>query len=261
MHPARPSGDPLGGEGEVSEAEATGGLADAYATIRRALGVPFVPTVYRMLARHERVLVAAVAALEPLLASERAGPYSEAARRRGASAARRLPGSALEAGDAQAAVLATLERYNRANPLNLLFSLALRPEGADWTPAVMGPPPPPRGDLLADVRACHGGFTVPGVWRELAGRPELAAEAWGLVRPLAGSTELRTARDDVIALARAELASVSLPSAEALGYGPGDSAAIRGTLAWFPHGIATMVVEIEFLRHRLEAGPDLRRSS
>lgn len=43
------------------------------------------------------------------------------------------------------------------------------------------PAPPPGHDaeaLLADIRACHGGFNVPGFWRELAAgcAPDDAAE-------------------------------------------------------------------------------------
>lgn len=258
---AGPPGDALSGDGEVSEADATGRLADAYAVIRAALDVPFVPTVYRMLARREELLVSAVGALEPLLAGGRAGRYAAAVRDRGGSAAARLPGGGLDAGDDGPELLALLERYNRANPLNLLFALALLPDEPAWTPAVMGPPPPRRPGLLADVLACHGGFTVPGVWRELAHLPGPARRAWELIRPLAGSAALAAARDDVIELARAELATVTVPTAEQLGYGEADIAAVRDTLAWFPHGIATMVIEIEYLRLRVEAGPEQMRSS
>ena len=41
--------DLLRGPGEVAEDEATGAVADAYARLRAALGVNFLPTVVRML--------------------------------------------------------------------------------------------------------------------------------------------------------------------------------------------------------------------
>ena len=246
---------PLRGRGEVAEDEATGALADAYAALRSALGVPFVPTIYRMLGVYDRLLVAAVDALAPLLRRSRTPSASpRTARARGAQAAARLPGGPLDGGAHTDDALAVLERYNAANPRSLLFVLGMRPADAGPPTAVLRPPlPPPAGSLLDDVLACHGGFTVPGAWRELAAWPSLAAAGWDLVRSLAAEPELQAARADIVAGGRERLTGVTVPTASELGYGPQDAAAVDRILAWFPDGIPAMVVEIEILRHRLTA--------
>ena len=62
----------LRGPGEIAEDDAGGALAQTYTQLRAALGVTFVPTVFRMLARHERYLTAAVTALAPAVATRAA---------------------------------------------------------------------------------------------------------------------------------------------------------------------------------------------
>lgn len=245
---------PLRGRGEIAEDEATGALADAYAQLRVALGVPFVPTIYRMLGVYDRLLVAAVEALAPLLRGPGAEHFARTARARGAQAAVRLPGGPLPGGAHRDDALAVLERYNTANPRSLLFVLGMRPADAGPPTPVLRPPlPPPAGALLDDVLACHGGFTVPGAWRELAAWPQLAGAGWELIRSLAAEPELQDARADIVAAAREQLAGIAVPTASQLGYGPQDAAAVERILAWFPDGIPAMVVEIEVLRHRLMA--------
>ena len=185
--------------------------------------------------------------------------FAAAARRRGQVAAQRMPGGALDAGSAARDVRAVLDRYNVANPRNLLLVYALGGAGAGSAqtgPAVMRDPlPAPAADLLEDVRACHGGFTVPGMWRELvAGWPDVAARAWRLVRPLAAEDELHAATGELIERGRELVGGLAVPDAAALGYGPADQAAIADILAWFRLGIPTMVVEIEYVRDRLRNG-------
>jgi hypothetical protein len=214
--------------------------------------VPFVPTVYRMLACYERFLVEAVDALADALRGDRTECFAMAARALGAVAAERLDGPPIDPGADRAAILALIDRYNVANPRNLLFAVGLaggRPPGAALP--IMEPPlPPARDDLLADVEACHGGLTVPGLWRELAAWPEVAGTAWSHVRPLAGRPDFDRARTEILALARRTAGAAAAPEPAGLGYGPEDIAAIDEILAWFPRGISTMVVEIEYLRRR-----------
>ncbi|UGS39145.1 hypothetical protein [Capillimicrobium parvum] len=264
---------PLRGSGEVAEDEATGAVADAYARLRDALGVDFLPTVVRMLGRYDRLLTATTDAMAGVLGGPEGAAFAGAARARGTEAAERLPGGALAAGAAAADVRVLLERYNVANPRNLLLVTALSAGLADAEPAPgTTPAPPPAGvataagapavmyaplpapvpGLLDDIRACHGGFTVPGMWRELAAsRPAVAERAWRLVRPLAGEDELHAAIADVAARAAAVVRGQAMPNVADLGYDAEAQADIAGIVTWFRLGIPTMVIEIEYLRHRL----------
>jgi hypothetical protein len=242
----------LRGPGEVAEDEAGPRLAAAYARLRELLGVPFVPTVYRRLGCHEPFLTAAVDRLALVLEGATADRFGAAARGRGAAAAEALGLEPLPAGGARAEALALVERYNAANPRGLLFALALAGDAAGDGPAVMRPPlPEPADDLPADVRACHGGVTVPGLWRELAASaPSLARAAWAQIRPLAGDERFASARRDVLRAAREAIAAAPAPPEPPAG----ERAAIDGILAGFIPTIAAMVVEIEILRRGLTAG-------
>ncbi|QEC48403.1 hypothetical protein FSW04_13045 [Baekduia soli] len=246
----------LRGPGEVAEDEASGEAARAYARLRDALGAAFVPTVFRMLGRHGPYLAAGVdavlehadaSALEQLAADGRAV---------GAAAAAGLPGPALDAGREAPAVAALLERYNTVNPRGIAFVLALRGDTArPPAPVLRAPLPPPVPGLLDDVRACHAGLTVPGLWRELAaGHPAVAGQAWALVRPLAGDPALEAARDAVTDGARRLVAGVAAPDPAALGCDEDARREIAAILDWFVVAIPTMVVVIEILRARLAGG-------
>lgn len=57
--------------GGIAEDEATGEISLAYEQVRSILGVPFVPTIYRMAAMHESVFVKALGRLAPVLSVQR----------------------------------------------------------------------------------------------------------------------------------------------------------------------------------------------
>lgn len=244
---------PLRGPGEVAEDEAGPALRETYARIAGLLGVPFVPTIYRMLGRWPDWLAASVDAIGPLLATRAADAFAGDARERAASAG--LPGDPLPAGNDARAVLAVLERYNRANPRSLLFATALdggapRPQGLmshgsrDVPPFTAGDP----AGVLEDVRARHGGLVLPGVWRELAGWPDVLDAAWRRVRPLAGVPAFQNARTAVADLALAATSGTVAPSPADHGVPEADQAEIAAITGWFAHGIPAVIVEIEYLR-------------
>jgi hypothetical protein len=78
--PAEVSATVLRGPGEIAEAEADAPLRETYARLRVALGVAFVPTVFRMLACHGPYLAAAVDALGPTVAGPGGRRAAEAMR-------------------------------------------------------------------------------------------------------------------------------------------------------------------------------------
>jgi hypothetical protein len=244
----------LRGPGEVAEDEAGPALAATYARLREALGVGFVPTVYRMLGVHEAYLTAATAAVAELIASESAEEFALEARRMAHLAVSRMPAASIPLGADQDAVDAIFERYNTANPRNLLFARALLPAGPTDPGAVMGPDqgsspsPPDRELILADVLELHGGFVAPGVWRELAEYPELLARAWPAVRALGSVPAFQEARVSIARLASTVAAEVSAPDPRALGLGPEQVRSVETILTWFSRGITAMIVEIEYLR-------------
>ncbi len=244
----------LRGAGEVAEDDAGPALAATYARLREALGVSFVPTVYRMLGVHEAYLGAATAAVAELIASDSAEEFAVEARRRAHRAVSRMPAASIPLGAAKDAVEAIFERYNTANPRNLLFARALLPAGPTEPGGVMGPgqgsPPdsPDRKLILADVLESHGGFVQPGVWRELAEYPEFLAPAWQAVRPLGGVPAFQEARVSIARLASTVAAEVSPPDPEALGLSPEQVRSVETILTWFSRGITAMILEIEYLR-------------
>lgn len=251
MAPSAPV-SPLRGAGEIAEDEAGPELGCTYARLHAALGVAFVPTLYRMLGRWPGYLAAATDALAPVLASPAAEAFARAARDR--AAATPLPGAPVPAGDELPDVVAILERYNTANPRSLLFATALLPDAP--APAGLMEPgagPEVAGALLDDVRARHGGFVVPGVWRELAARPAVGATAWWQIRPLADAPGFHAARAAVRELALAETAGLAVPPLAGTHVAPEDRAEVERIVGWFAHGIPAVLVEIEHLRRLLRA--------
>jgi hypothetical protein len=248
----------LRGPGEVAEAQAGAALATIHARVREALGVPLVPTVFRMLSRHEHYLAAALDALRAAPPAD-LGEHAAKAREIGVRAAVVLAPAPLHAGDAAAAVEALLDRYNQANARSLLLVAAMA-RGVRPATGVMEPRQPPRspagaGGLLDDIRACHGDFTVPGVWRELAdGWPQLAVAAWAGVRPLPDDAAFGEARGELIAMARAAVVGTATPTPADLGCTEHEARDIERILAWFVVAIPTMVIEIECLRRALATG-------
>ncbi len=247
---------PLRGVGEVAEDEAGPELARTYARLHRALGVAFVPTVYRMLGRWPGYLAAATDALAPALASESAERFAAAARAR--AVAVELPGSPIDAGPSAPEILALLERYNTANPRSLLFASALAPgalpPGGLMEPeAISSTEPADAAALLEEIRTRHGGFVLPGVWRELAGRPAVARAAWREVRPLARIPAFHDARAAIRELAIAQTAAVAAPELAERHVAREDRADLERIVSWFAHGIPAVLVEIEHLRRLIKS--------
>lgn len=242
----------------MAEDEAGPALARTYARLRELLGVPFVPTVFRMLGPYEAYLTAATDALADVLSGPAGAEFAELARRRAAETAERWPQVDLRAGDVAPDICAMIERYSTANPRSLLFAIALLP-GPPPDAGVMAAPaaPAPRDDpaaILEDVRAVHGGRIVPGLWRELAAHRDVLVRAWGAARPLAGSASFHEAQVAIAGHARSATAGLQTPDPASHGLDADHWRAVEDILAWFGQGIAAMIVEIEYLRRLLAAG-------
>ena len=263
-HPHHRNPNTSVGPGQARGAAAnSGALARIDARLRQELGMPFVPTVFRLLAQHERYLIAATDALLDAAPTD-VTEHAAGARQLGARAAASLVREPLIAGAATQSIAALLVRYNEANARSLLLTTPMA--GTLITPArVMEAPlpAPPSGSgadvLLEDVRACHGHFNVPGLWRELAeGWPEAARRGWALVRRLPLAPEFSQGRQAVLELARGAVAGRAAPTPLEIGCSAQEISEIEQILAWYQLVIPTMVVEIECLRRALELGVGAR---
>ncbi len=245
----------LRGPHEVAEDDADARVAVLYARLREALEVPFVPTVFRMLAVHHEYLEAVVDALCALPAGRRRC-YARRCLELAADVAAQLETRRLGAGRDTAAIMALIARYNAANSSGLLVLAALS-DGLDPAAGVLDAPLPPRSGraLEADILACHGGFTVPGLWRELMhGWPDVAERAWIEVRRVAGSPRFDTGRTELLDLAARALPSERFPRPAAVIVEPGAARDAERIVTWFARAIPTMVLEIECLRLALDGG-------
>lgn len=233
------------------------------ARLREELGMPFLPTVFTLLADHERYLRAATDAFlgGRFYSVEEGG---RAARRIGWDAAALIVDAPVCVGSAARPIRALIEAYNQVNPPSLLFTVFLAPEPTSRF-CVMEPPlPPPPGHdgeaLLADIEACHGGFNLPGFWRELAaGWPQHAASAWSLVRRLPAKAGFSRARAAVVSLATSSLTTARTsrrvaPTPAEVGCSTAEAAEIARILSFYAIVIPTMIVEIECLRQALTLG-------
>lgn len=245
----------LRGPGEVAEDQAGPDLARTYSRLREMLGVGFVPTVHRMLGVHEVYLTAATESIGDLIAGDTGEIFAIRAREMAGQAALSFPEASIPPGADGEAIHAMFDRYNRANPLNLLFTRALLPNGPDDAGKVMGSRqdrPTSFADpeaVLADVEAAHGGFVKPGLWRELAEFPGVLTESWLAVSPLAELPAFQDARSALLDAANSAAADVVPPAPLELGLSEEEAASIETILTWFTRGISAMVVEIEYLRH------------
>jgi hypothetical protein len=231
----------LRGPREVAEDEAGGSIAAAYARLRELLGVPFVPTVFRMLAVHEDYLAAVVEAASATPAERRA-TYARRGVELAAGVATELGPASVRAGEDTAAIQAVIERYNVANSAGMLIVAALA-DGLQPARVLEAPLPDRAGrSLQEDILVCHGGVTVPGLWRELAqGWPEVAERAWAEIRSLAQTPRFARGRDELVALASEALPATAFPQA-------GADPELERIVTWFARTIPTMVLEIECLR-------------
>lgn len=238
---------------EVTESEATGSVADAYDVIRSALRSTFVPTIYRRLALHPEAFAIAVARMPDVV---RVGDDTGFIALACDTARSELPipngtdASALQgvSSSGNGGPAAVLDRYRRANPINLLFSLSICGLTAPPEPSVMAPPLPAyvAAGVWADIEACHRSPFVPGVWRELAPWPDVVDDLWPRVRALAAADGLVAARDSVRLLAVDALSgTVAAQSATEVRAALDPDAA--ASFDWFPTGVATMIAEVEWL--------------
>jgi len=240
----------LRGPGEIAEDEATPAVAGVYDRLRGALGVGFVPTVFRMLACHERYFVAAIETVAPLLDRGRGQQLAAQVRAIAAHAAETAVIASLPASPGPVTLAPLLDRYNDANPRSLVLVRVLARDVAAAA-GVMQPPLPPRSPdaLLEEIRACHGGLTVPGLWRELyAISPQRAAAAWVAARDAAPTAAFSRALTDIIAVADTAGAGCVPPTPADLAVDEREAREIERILGWFKIVIPTMIVEIECLR-------------
>src|SRR4051794_32922309 len=146
----------LRGPREVAEDEAGPSVAAAYARLRELLGVPFVPTVFRMLAVHEDYLTAVVEAASATPAERRA-TYARRGVELAARVATELEPASVSAGEDTAAIQAVIDRYNVANSAGMLILAALA-DGLEPARVLEAPLPDRAGrSLQGDILVCHGG--------------------------------------------------------------------------------------------------------
>lgn len=242
----------------MAEDEAGPALAATYARLREALRVGFVPTIFRMLGTYELYLTAATDLVGELLASDAAEEFAVRARQRASRGVTGVPAARIPLGADADAVEALLERYNRANPRNLLAARALLrtgpldPGGVMDPGIVTAPSAEDPDSILADVFEAHGGFVQPGLWRELADFPAILAQAWRAVLPLAEEPAFQETRAAIGELAAEATAGLNPPDPSDLGFDPGEVRSIEAILSWFHRGIAAMIVEVEYLRRICE---------
>jgi hypothetical protein len=163
------SGDPVPA---ISEAEATGAIADLYADIRATLGVPIVNLIWRNLAAIPGGLAWAWGSVRPLYAAGQVLNEARALRAGQALPAMpRLPDGALRACGVDAAaektIRAILDSYDRSNALNLVTLLALLARLRDEPAAAGFARPPSSEDRRATTRAPGAGAPAPHVAPEL----------------------------------------------------------------------------------------------
>jgi hypothetical protein len=218
--------------------------------------MPFLPTVFALLADHPAYLRAATEAFLAQL-PDALDEHARSARAIAAAAAPCLVPSPWQVGPAASSIAALIDSYNQVNPSSLSFTLWLSPTQTRRLP-VMEPPlpkPPAAGDseaLLADIDICHGNFKVPGFWRELVARwPQHAASGWALVRRLPDNEGFARAREPVRSLALERTPGGAVPAPSDLGCSPTEAEEIARILSFYAVVIPTMVVEIECLRHAL----------
>jgi hypothetical protein len=231
---------------ELAEVNATAEFEVAYQHIRDLLASNFVPTIYRRLALYPAAFALAVKHLSHVVDLADSTDFVRTAQ---SAAYISLSGASLSEGPIKSEVTDVIERYRSANPLNLLFSISLM--GADTRPnrSVMQPPlGPVQSEIQQDIFESHGAFITPGLWRDLDPWPDRKRELWMKTREIAQDGRLVNAREAVMECA----ALVFLGST--LEFLPAQIASLLPEpasidFAWFPTGVATMVVEGEWLHN------------
>jgi hypothetical protein len=221
------SGDPVP---SIAEADATGEIAELYADIRQSLGMPFVNLVWRNLASVPGGLKWSWTTMKPLY--QQGAVYVEARQLRDSQTlppVPTLPRSVLRAvgvtEDAEVAIRAAVDGYDRGNPLNIVTFSALmsrlrgeEPTAAPPAPIDAGPEAPVAGEtpkmlnfdqmdpVAADMvravnllgargRAREVQVSLP---RNLAHWPGFLCLYWTILAPLHDDGRLATCIDAVL---------------------------------------------------------------
>lgn len=230
--------------------------ADLDARLRAELGMPFLPTVFTLLADHPEYLRVVTEAFLAQL-SDALDEHTLAVRAIGTEAAATLVPTPWHVGPAAPSIVALTDSYNQVNPPSLLFTLFLsrspiHPVRVMEPPLPEPPAAPDSGALLADIDACHGSFKIPGFWRELVAMwPRQAGTAWALVRRLPETEGFARAREAVRTLAHEKTPGGQVPAPSDVGCSAAQAEEIATILSFYAVVIPTMVVEIECLRHAL----------
>jgi hypothetical protein len=273
------SGDPVPA---ISEAEATGEIADLYADIRATLGVPLVNLIWRNLASIPGALSWAWRSVKPLY--ENGAIQAEArALLEGQTLPRMpmLPVSALRASgvddDDEKTVRAILDSYDRSNPLNLVaLSALLAGLNGETAPPLPDPlPAPDTPDLdvalprllpldematsTADlVRAINRlgargqDHIIVSMPRHLAHWPGYLALYWTLIAPLDANGVLHECIDAVLADGRQRGARLAAGFSKTEPPPEASRAAIEATLDDFcRHAISRMIPVVSLLKRAM----------
>lgn len=208
---------------ELSEAKATGEIANIFAEVRTLFGVPYVSAIYRHLATTPGLLAWAWGSAAPAF---RDGSAQEASWRLAAdlpvAPLAPIPREALRVlgvdAAAEAAVRATCEGFVRVAPANMMFAALLKmlmaggkpkagaARAGSWSPPAALPAPPKLVDVAALDEAQRGvlmrfaattadGPFVPGLYRMLAHWPGLMAHLAIVLAPRSAATETHAAYD------------------------------------------------------------------
>lgn len=281
------SGDPVPA---ISEAEATGEIAELYGDIRATLGVPLVNLIWRNLTSIPGGLSWAWRSVKPLY--ENGAIQAEARALLEGQALPDmplLPVSALRAAGvdsgAETTIHAILDSYDRSNPLNLVALSALLaglngetapapPEPADRAPSPDTESAPdldvalPRllplddmADSTADlVRAINRlgargrDHIIVSMPRHLAHWPGYLALYWTLIAPLDANGALHGCIDTVLADGRRRGARLAAGFAETEPPPEASRAAIEATLDDFcRHAISRMIPVVSLLKRAMPA--------
>jgi len=234
---------------EIAEVDATAEIEEAYRHIRSVLASTFVPTIYRRLALYPAAFTLAVDHLSQVVKLADNTNFVGTAH---TLAQIPLSGVSLSPYVPEPGVVKVVERYRKANPLNLLFSMSLAGAEARTTrPAMQAPLGPVQIEIQREIFDAHGAFITPGLWRELAPWPVSLRELWLKTREIAQDGRLIVARESVMKGAAAVFIGSELEFLPARIGALLPSSALTD-LAWFPTGIATMVVEGEWLHNLID---------
>ncbi len=224
------SGDPVPA---ITEADATGEVAELYADIRKTLGVPLVNLIWRNLATMPGALAWAWLSIKPLYETGQIQNEALALmEEQSVPSVPQLPNTALRAvgvdAQAESTIRGILQSYDRTNPLNLVALCTLlaflRNEPSDEAVAI----PPGRAQSAIDVtlpalvnlhetsndtaelvRAINRlgargrDHILVSLPRHLAHWPGFLALYWALIAPLDDNGNLHRSIDKVLSNGRA----------------------------------------------------------